>query len=69
MASPTRTVSGLPRMRYREVLLACLQGAPLAEVNKPFGMNGPPEDVWERLDIERIAVERVALVILNGPRY
>ena len=56
-------------MRYREVLLACLQGAPLAEVNKPFGMNGPPEDVWERLDIERIAVERVALVILNGPRY
>lgn len=62
-------VSGLRGIRYGEVLLAYLEGVPLIEVYNSFGLSDLPEDVWERLDPEEIAVEHdAALAILNGPR-
>lgn len=70
VTNPPRLVSNMRGLRYGEVLLAYLDGAPRVDVYNSFPLNDCPDDLWRALDADVIAKENAAtLAILNGPRY
>jgi hypothetical protein len=70
MTASPRLLSDLRGRRYGEVLLVFLDPAARIEVYNSFTLNDCPQDLWDRLDVSRIADENgAAQALLNGPRY
>lgn len=70
--SPAGDMKNLRGQRYGEVLLG--KGGLIApsefDVYNTIGLNDCPEDLWSKLDAEKIKSETGArMVKLNGPRY
>jgi hypothetical protein len=65
-----RLLSDLRGLRYGEVLLAFLNDPPTIEVYNSFPLNDCPDDLWQKLDPNELALEYGAtFALLNGPRY
>ncbi len=61
-------VSNMRGKRYCEIVIAKSKND--VAVYNTFGLNDCPEDIWKKIDINRIKKETGAVLVrLNGPRY